>query len=274
MRQAFIIGKDVSKGARSPILWNACFKEFKINAEMTPVDIEEMSELKTFLDTQIHNKNFLGAAVASPLKEQVASYFIENLDVNFYGPANCFFKADNNFEILNTDTLAALETIEQYFPNLKFIDIAILGSGAVAKSLAFNLRDHKATKSIYARSDKFSKIFESFNFICKPFEEINSNLIGHQIIVNCTDIGRDGASDESPINTNLFSENDFSNHFIFDVNYINGPSKLLQKCKEKNIDCADGSRMNLMQAAIAFARANKMSHEIDKILKVMEDSIK
>lgn len=274
MKQAFIIGKDVSKGARSPILWNACFKAFNINAEMTSVDIEDESELKPFLDAQTRNQNFLGAAVASPLKEHVASYFIENFGINFYGPANCFFKSDNNFEVLNTDTLAALETIEQYFPNLEFTDIAILGSGAVAKSLAFNLRDHKATKSIYARSNKFIKIFESFNFMCKPFEEINSNLTDHNIIVNCTDIGRDGSSDESPINTNLLSENNFPNHFIFDVNYINSPSKLLQKCKEKNIDCADGSRMNLMQAAIAFARANKMSHETDKILKVMEDSIK
>ena len=29
MKEAFIIGKDVSKGARSPVLWNACFEHFK-----------------------------------------------------------------------------------------------------------------------------------------------------------------------------------------------------------------------------------------------------
>ena len=38
---ASIIGESPSKGARSPYLWNACFKELKINAEMLSFDVSE-----------------------------------------------------------------------------------------------------------------------------------------------------------------------------------------------------------------------------------------
>ena len=48
MKEAFIIGKDVTKGARSPILWNACFEHFKIDAHMTAIDIESATELDIF----------------------------------------------------------------------------------------------------------------------------------------------------------------------------------------------------------------------------------
>lgn len=273
MKEAFIIGKDVTKGARSPILWNACFEHFKIDAHMTAIDIESETELDIFLNDQIDNPKFLGAAVASPIKENISDFFIEKFNLDFYGPANCFFKHDNNFSILNTDTLAAIETINISFPSLNFSDIAILGSGAVAKSLAFNLRDHHATKTIYARSDDYFKVLQSFNFSCKKFSEINQNFDQHQVIVNCTDIGRDGQSSNSPIDPEVISNSSSKNIYVFDVNYINSPSLLLQTCSSRGIANADGSRMNLMQAAIAFGHSNQMIEFQDEILRVMKAAI-
>ena len=226
MKEAFIIGKDVSKGARSPILWNACFEHFKIDARMDAVDISDDQELTIFF-----------------------------------------------FNILNTDTLAALETINLSFPNLDFQDIAILGSGAVAKSLAFNLRDHVASKTMYARSNHSFATVQGFNFSCKDFSEINSNLDSHQVIVNCTDIGRDGKSDQSPIESSNLSKAHAEHLFIFDINYIDSPSALLRGCQLNGIPSVDGSRMNLMQAAIAFGKSNNLSSIQDEILGIMQDAI-
>ena len=273
MKEAFIIGKDVSKGARSPILWNACFEHFKIDARMDAVDISDDQELTIFLNQQVNNPNFLGAAVASPIKENVSDYFIDNFSLNFYGPANCFYRDGDKFNILNTDTLAALETINLSFPNLDFQDIAILGSGAVAKSLAFNLRDHVASKTMYARSNHSFATVQGFNFSCKDFSEINSNLDSHQVIVNCTDIGRDGKSDQSPIESSNLSKAHAEHLFIFDINYIDSPSALLRGCQLNGIPSVDGSRMNLMQAAIAFGKSNNLSSIQDEILGIMQDAI-
>ena len=66
MKEAFIIGKDVTKGARSPILWNACFEHFKIDAHMTAIDIESEIELDIFLNDQIDNPKFLVSNVSGP----------------------------------------------------------------------------------------------------------------------------------------------------------------------------------------------------------------
>ena len=34
-----IIGRSPSRGARSPVLWNSCYKKFNLNAEMIPMDV-------------------------------------------------------------------------------------------------------------------------------------------------------------------------------------------------------------------------------------------
>ena len=106
-KRAVIIGKDVSKGARSPILWNAAYKSLGIEAEMVPVDIDSEEDAHKFLEEQIQNNDFVGGAVAAPLKEVVANFFASN-EKGFIEPKNCFFKSKNRFTATNTDTLALL----------------------------------------------------------------------------------------------------------------------------------------------------------------------
>ena len=65
-----IIGENPSKGARSPKLWNACFKKLKINSTMIPIDIRRENFKKTF-NKLVNDKNYLGGAVAVPYKEEV-----------------------------------------------------------------------------------------------------------------------------------------------------------------------------------------------------------
>ena len=110
MKRAVIIGKDVSKGARSPILWNAAFNALDIDAEMTTVDIEHESDAIEFLDSETTKPDFIGGAVAAPLKEVVANYFADD-NGSFIEPKNCFFNSKGKFTAANTDTLALLESI-------------------------------------------------------------------------------------------------------------------------------------------------------------------
>ena len=65
-----IIGENPSKGARSPKLWNACFRRFKVKAKMIPIDIRRKNFKNTFTKL-MNNKNYLGGAVAVPYKEEV-----------------------------------------------------------------------------------------------------------------------------------------------------------------------------------------------------------
>ena len=65
-----IIGENPSKGARSPKLWNACFRKLKVKEKMIPIDIRRENFKNTF-KRLMNNKNYLGGAVAVPYKEEV-----------------------------------------------------------------------------------------------------------------------------------------------------------------------------------------------------------
>ena len=65
-----IIGLNPSKGARSPALWNAAFKGYKIKNQMIPLDVnsKKLFKLLTALEK---DPNFIGGCVTIPHKERV-----------------------------------------------------------------------------------------------------------------------------------------------------------------------------------------------------------
>ena len=65
-RFAVIVGEGVSKGARSPLLWNRAFDGLGINAKMYPFDVNEGDDLNAILDGLFANPKFIGGAVAAP----------------------------------------------------------------------------------------------------------------------------------------------------------------------------------------------------------------
>lgn len=261
-KRAVIIGKDVSKGARSPILWNAAYKALDIEAEMTPVDINSAEEAKVFLDAEITKPEFIGGAVAAPLKEVVADYFSDG-STGFIEPKNCFFKTSTGFKAANTDTLALLESIYSEKPKESVQRIGVLGTGGVAKSLCFQLSNPKniINVDVYGRSNETEAIFSTFKANFKNYDQLDSELKNYDVLINCTSIGKDGNDDESILDpSHLAKLND--DCLLFDVNYINSPSKLIRDARSLSVKCIDGARMNLMQAVIGFCLANDLAgHE-------------
>ena len=272
MKQAVIIGDGVSKGARSPVLWNACFSHFGIDGEMIAIDVNSDDELKSFFSEFLPKKDFIGGAVAAPLKQHVTDYFNELQNSNFDMPTNCFFrKSENsNFNCLNTDVLAAVNSIESKIDLEKVQSMAILGDGSVGLSIGNYFRDHNFKKAIYSRSPAKNSIrgFETLSY-----KDLSSNFNSYELVINCTSVGKDGSDNESIISRDLLNANASNNLFIYDVNYINSPNQLLRFCKELDIKHEDGSKMNIMQAVIAFSKALDMDNSSDEILDVMKNAV-
>ena len=274
MKRAVIIGKDVSKGARSPILWNAAFKALGIDAEMTTVDIEHESDAVEFLDSETSKTDFIGGAVAAPLKEVVANYFAEDSG-SFIEPKNCFFNSNGRFTAANTDTLALLESISSSKKDSDIQRICILGTGGVSKSLCYQLSEQNKNfdVDVYGRNREISKLFNDFGMNFKDYESLDVNLENYNVLINCTSIGKDGNEEDSILTSNqlaLLNEQ----VLLFDVNYINSPSKLLRDASILNIKNIDGSRMNLMQAVIGFCLANNLTGKENLVLEHMQNAIK
>ena len=64
-----ILGENPSKGARSPVLWNKTYRGLNINQKMYPRDIA-LDEFKIKIPKIFEDHNFLGGAVAVPIKKK------------------------------------------------------------------------------------------------------------------------------------------------------------------------------------------------------------
>ena len=272
MKKAVIIGDNVSKGARSPILWNACFSHFGINGEMIAIDVNSEDELNIFFKEFLPNKDFIGGAVAAPLKQHVTDYFNDLQNTNFDMPTNCFFResGDRNFICLNSDVLAAVHSIESNIDLEKVQSIAILGTGPVGLSIGNYFKNHNFDKALYSRNPSKHSI-QGFKTL--SYKDLSTNFDSYELVINCTSVGKDGSTDESIISKDLLNTKAGNNLFIYDVNYINSPNQLLRFCEELDIRHEDGSKMNIMQAVIAFSKALNMENSSDEILNVMKNAV-
>jgi shikimate dehydrogenase len=73
---AAILGANPSRGARSPLLWNAAFQAHGVDAEMLPLDVSAEG-LIPLLDVLDATPTFIGGAIAVPHKEAVARWLGE-----------------------------------------------------------------------------------------------------------------------------------------------------------------------------------------------------
>ena len=73
---AGIIGESPSKGARSPVLWNAAFQGLGVSAMMHPMDVT-VKDLANVVEAMRSDRRFIGSAVAVPHKQKVVEFLAE-----------------------------------------------------------------------------------------------------------------------------------------------------------------------------------------------------
>ena len=88
-----IIGRNPSKTARSPILWNKAFKNFNLNLKMIPIDVKK-ENLKYLIEFLKNNKKFLGGSVTIPYKSELIDFLEGNIsdEANKIGAINSLFR--------------------------------------------------------------------------------------------------------------------------------------------------------------------------------------
>ena len=126
---------------------------------------------------------------------------------------------------------------------------------------------------VYGRNQKISSLFTDFGMNFKDYSSLNLDLENYDVLINCTSIGKDGNNEDSILSTSQLSSIN-KEALLFDVNYINSPSKLLRDASILNIKNIDGSRMNLMQAVIGFCLANNLTGKENLVREHMQNAIK
>ena len=243
-----IIGSSPSKGARSPSLWNAAFKGYKIKNHMIPLDINH-NRLFKLLNALEKDKNFTGGCVTIPHKETVFKWLKGNVTSasKKIGAVNCLFRdKKGKLKGTNTDGEAALKSFKNKFGNIKNKKIILIGVGGAGKAVAsYFISEMSKRKNLiitgrFKSSNKFSKKIGSRWLEHKRISLLN--LEKFDAIINCTSLGFGKFIKKSPISFNqLITAKKKLN--IFDIIYKPKSTKLILNAKKNKLKTLNGLDM-------------------------------
>ncbi len=267
-----ILGGNPSKGARSPVLWNAVYKYTNSKTRMIPIDIKKKHIKKKFFDLK-RDKNFLGGAVTMPYKETLAKLLGKNLskEAKRIMAINCIFRKGKNLFGMNTDGEAAVKVFLSKFKSQKNKNILIIGLGGAGKAVStyFCSKLLKNNK-IYVSNRSIDK--KSFSKKIKAkwidYSDIEKKIEIFDIIINCTLIGFQ-SNKMTPLKEKSIQKIK-KKSIIYDIIYQPKHTKLIQLARKYNLKYSNGLEMNREQAVIAFKYVNKTNISKDKIRQIMK----
>ena len=244
----FILGKNPTKSARSPLLWNYCFKKLKLNSIFLPIDIKE-KDIKKFITLFKKNKKFKSFLITNPYKEKILKYCDKSdVRVRLSGASNFVKKKRNKLFGYNTDCFGFYSAIKNIL-NKKFF--FVYGYGGVGKAIVSELLSRKKKVFLFNRNKKkLTKLKKNRLVKIVKIEEFDYFLKKSEVFINATSVGNLSLKNNVPINDKQI--NYLKNKYIYDVNFKPKKTKLLHKAKHLKIQNQNGKSMNLYQAIEAF----------------------
>ena len=211
---SLIIGLNPSVSARSPYLWNKCYRILKKNIRMYAADVSQHN-LKKLIYSLKEEKNFLGSAVTLPYKEEILEH-LDSLSPEAKNISSVNIIVKNGKELIghNTDYYGSINSLTKIFKKKKNKKILVIGCGGAGKACIFSVLDFFNNSKIYL----FNRTYKKFNFINKKIKNNDINFIKNlnkiyslkklDLIVNTTSVGFDAwriCSKKKYINLSFFT---------------------------------------------------------------------
>ena len=274
---AAILGLTPSKGARSPLLWNAAFTAASLDAAMVPMDVtpENLAGLVAALKA---DKRYIGGAVAVPHKQEIAR-LLDRLEpeAERIGAVNAIYRDGDELVGANTDGAGALSQIADALPDLasrKAVLIGLGGAGiAVAAYLAGAVKELLVANRTHAKAEEAAaKLGGRVSAAALPLTA--ELLSGCGVLVNCTSAGYQDGDAGSPLGADadaLISALP-SDALVYDIIYQPSETPLMKLAAARGLKTQNGLGMNLDQAVIAFQKANPGALSLDAVRDAMRNA--
>ena len=269
---AAILGSAPSKGARSPLLWNAAFKAAGIDAVMHPMDTttENLGAVVAALKA---DPRFVGGAVTVPHKQAVGA-FLDRLEPEAarIGAVNAIYRDGEALVGSNTDGAGALLQIEALVGGagaLKTKRATLIGLGGAGLAVAAFLAGRTASLTLANRTRASADAAsQKLGAIAVDYPLSPEVLEATDLLVNATTIGHSDGPEGLPIAENLLAALP-EGAAVYDVIYSPSPTPLLAAAQTLGLATRDGLGMNLDQAVIAFDKALPGALPIERIREAM-----
>jgi len=236
MKLFTIFGNPVAH-SKSPLMYNRCFREYKLNDYCYNRTLLNNGEdiIKVFKQL-----NISGASVTVPHKEWAYKLADEVRGVaNDIKAVNCLVLEDDKIVGYNTDAEGFMESISEW----EYQNILILGAGGTSKAISKMLPN----ADILNRSEKRLKDFT--NHTTFTWESFKNNK-EYDLIINTTSAG---LNDENlPVPKNILEKILQKAKYVADVIYHETPFQKL--AKQYNLQIKDGSDMLVYQGVMQFEK--------------------
>ena len=257
--QLFLFGQKI-ENSLSPKIHMGFAKSLNLKIAYESNVLESCVEFEAKKNLLLKSKNFLGANVTHPFKENIpleSSFHISPL-VKFLGAYNTIYRRDSTqWGLENTDIYGILKTLQELklSPIMTF-QCFLLGSGGAAKSFVYVILKYFPkskitiiTRNILQAEKKFSMFKNHLDISFRtPNEELQVSSSFPNILVNATPIGLESHHEKAEEILNQFSM--ARGDCLFDMIYFETFStQLARKLKIKYLN---GYTMLLEQARYSF----------------------
>jgi shikimate dehydrogenase len=232
MKHYGLLGKSLSHSF-SKNFFTKYFAENAINAAYSNLEIAQIEEVKSILESGVHGLN-----VTIPYKEAIIPYLDEiTEEAQQIGAVNVVqFKNEKTIGH-NTDAFGFAQSIKPFFTN-QHERALIFGTGGASKAIAHVLKKLGVQVYFISSSQEGEGIFS--------YNDLNEHmLVGCKLWVNCTPVGTfPNVTDELPIPWCELTED----HLVVDLIYNPTKTLFLEKAQQHGATILNGESMLKEQA--------------------------
>jgi len=251
-----VLGDPVAHSL-SPVVFNAAFERYGINAVYLPIRLAGGAEALNAFLAGCCDRPWLeagGFSVTVPHKEAAAAFVGERIEplAREIGAVNTLVADAGGFSGHNTDYAGALGAITNALgcerSGLAGLRADILGAGGVARAVVAGLRHCGAEVTLFNRNaGRADSLAGQFGCGVRTWAE-RGQPTGADLLVNCTSLGMWPEVDASPVPPERLTDCDA----VFDTVYHPVRTRLLREAEQAGRRTIDGLAMFVHQAAAQF----------------------
>ncbi|EAQ77439.1 shikimate dehydrogenase [Blastopirellula marina] len=236
----------------SPQLHNACFRDQGSNRCYLPFRVPR-EHLASFIQEDCPALEIKGLSVTIPHKETIVRMIKKpNAAVQGIGAANTVLFDEGGPSGFNSDCDAALASLSTALPQ----DVAnpyenktalVLGSGGVAKAIAWGLKNRGVDVIIASRTDENADDLAK-GLGCRMVSWEDRGLERVDILINGTPVGMHPNVNESPIDKVRLR----AGMVVFDTVYNPEQTLLIKEARQRECRVVTGVDMFVRQAALQY----------------------
>lgn len=272
-----VIGNPVGH-SMSPAIHNAALDFLNLDYVYVAFQVEDV---KNLLSGMRALTNFRGLSVTIPHKMEVMKYVDEINDLDrSIGSINTVVNENGKLIGLGTDGPAALKALVDAGVELKGKNVVMVGSGGVARAIAFTLAQKGSVGKIslldidqsmlqgLAQDLKSGTNAEIESFVSNE-ASIAKVMNYADVIINCTPVGMHPHEGVSIVPADLFRDG----QAVFDVVYNPINTKLLCDAKSRGLIAVSGVEMFINQAAMQFEHFTEVKAPVDEMRRVLMEKL-